>query len=164
MRPKRQAVMAGKRPVENGLGKILLQVSRDIGAEDGRAVTQETVAGLDPLPGAYVLLLRIDTPAPLPERFGGALLPPGLYAYCGSARGPGGLRARLSRHFRRDKTKRWHIDWLTTMATEIAALAVPGGDECTLRAALARLPGTSHPVPGFGSSDCRDCPSHLVGL
>ena len=155
--------MAGKRPVRNGLCEMLDQVSRDIGAEDGIAVTKETVAGLDPAPGAYILFLRIDTPALLPERFGGAL-PPGTYAYCGSARGPGGLKARLSRHLRRDKTKRWHIDWLTSLATEIAALAIPGGDECALRAALARLPGASHPVPGFGSSDCQNCPSHLLRL
>jgi Uri superfamily endonuclease len=30
-------------------------------------------------------------------------LPAGRYLYCGSAKGPGGLKARLSRHFRRGR-------------------------------------------------------------
>ena len=30
--------------------------------------------------------------------------------------------------------------------------------------ALLVLPGASVPVPGFGSSDCRACPAHLVML
>jgi hypothetical protein len=29
---------------------------------------------------------------------------------------------------------------------------------------LLDLPGTSVPLPGFGSSDCRSCPAHLVAL
>ena len=29
---------------------------------------------------------------------------------------------------------------------------------------LLELPGASVPVPGFGSSDCRACPAHLVAL
>ncbi len=144
-----------------------------IGCENGTVVTASatctnTQASSAPgEPGAYILLVRLLVPAPLPGRFAGRqppLLAPGVYAYCGSARGPGGLRARLARHLRRDKTKRWHIDWLTTVAEDIAALAIPGGDECALRAALADEPGATHPVPGFGSTDCRMCPSHLLRL
>jgi Uri superfamily endonuclease len=41
------------------------------------------------------------------------ILPAGRYLYCGSAKGPGGLKARLSRHMRRGKSVRWHIDRLT---------------------------------------------------
>ncbi|MDC7789088.1 GIY-YIG nuclease family protein [Rhodoplanes sp. TEM] len=85
-------------------------------------------------------------------------LAPGRYLYCGSARGPGGLRARIARHLRRRKTLRWHVDRLTTRGTVIAVWAVPDGDECALAGALAGLPV---PIPGFGASDCRRCPSHL---
>jgi Uri superfamily endonuclease len=37
---------------------------------------------------------------------------PGVYLYIGSAFGPGGLRARVSRHADRDKKQYWHIDYL----------------------------------------------------
>jgi Uri superfamily endonuclease len=40
-------------------------------------------------------------------------LPAGRYLYCGSAKGPGGLKARLSRHTRRGKSVRLHVDQLT---------------------------------------------------
>ncbi|MHA1114017.1 MAG: DUF123 domain-containing protein, partial [Alphaproteobacteria bacterium] len=82
--------------------------------------------------------------------------------YAGSAYCPGGLRARLVRHFRRDKTRRWHVDELTAVAAEMAAFAVSGGKECDLRTRLAARPGFSVPLLGFGSSDCRRCPSHLL--
>jgi Uri superfamily endonuclease len=40
-------------------------------------------------------------------------LVPGRYIYAGSAYGPGGLKARVSRHMRRAKRSQWHIDQLT---------------------------------------------------
>jgi histidyl-tRNA synthetase len=119
-----------------------------------------TAAEAPALPGAY--LLAITLPAPLvvalpnrPE----ATLPPGLYLYAGSARGPGGLRARLARHMRAEKKPHWHIDRLTAAGTVGGAWVVPGGNECALVTALEHLPV---PLPGFGSSDCRCCRSHLL--
>jgi len=108
--------------------------------------------------GAYVLALRLD--APLPVRVGktSASLPAGDYLYCGSARGPGGLRARLARHIRPQKRAHWHIDQLTSAARILGAFIDEAGDECALSAALDRLPA---PVAGFGSSDCRRCAAHL---
>jgi histidyl-tRNA synthetase len=107
--------------------------------------------------GAYVLLVTLAVPLDLvmPRR---ATLVPGRYLYCGSANGPGGLRARLGRHMRRGKSLRWHIDRLTEAGEVPGAWVVPDGDECALAAALAHLP---IPVPGFGSSDCPRCRSHL---
>ena len=116
-------------------------------------------------PGAYVLIVtlararRLDLP-----RFKDPRLPAGRYAYCGSARGPGGLRARLARHLRRDKALRWHVDHLTAAGRVTALVPVPQGAECALRAALHMAPGVTIPIPGFGSSDCRTCPSHLLAL
>ncbi len=58
-------------------------------------------------PGAYVLI--IELPAPLALDIAGlprARLAPGRYAYCGSAYGPGGLKARIGRHLRADKALR----------------------------------------------------------
>ncbi len=39
------------------------------------------------------------------------------------------------------------------------AWVFPGGGECAIVAALADLPV---PLPGFGSTDCRRCVSHLL--
>ena len=86
-------------------------------------------------------------------------LEPGGYLYCGSAKGPGGLKARIARHLRTDKKPHWHVDRLTAAALKVTAWAYVGGDECALVRALAPLP---HPIPGFGSSDCPTCPSHLL--
>lgn len=108
--------------------------------------------------GAYVLALRLD--APLNVRVGrtSASLSAGDYLYCGSARGPGGLRARLARHMRPQKRAHWHIDQLTSAARILGAFIDEAGDECALNAALDRLPT---PIAGFGSSDCRRCAAHL---
>jgi Uri superfamily endonuclease len=112
------------------------------------------------LPGAYLLLVLLQAPltVALPQRRA-AILQPGRFLYAGSARGPGGLRARLARHQRTDKKRHWHIDRLTLAGTVQGAWIVPGGGECAMVAALAHLPA---PLPGFGSSDCRCCTSHLL--
>ncbi len=121
-------------------------------------------------PGAYLLLIELAAPLALAlPRLGAATLPrmtlpPGRYAYGGSAYGPGGLRARIGRHLRAEKTPRWHVDRLTAAGRVVDLRAVPGGRECDLVRALLEDPGTSVPVPGFGSSDCRACPAHLVML
>ncbi len=113
-------------------------------------------------PGAYILVVALDRPLDpgLTGRSDG--LAPGLYAYCGSAYGPGGLAARLARHLRPDKRPHWHIDRLTAAGRILAAYAQPGGSECALMEALRKLPNTRIPLPGFGSSDCRRCPAHLI--
>ncbi|MGJ0532982.1 GIY-YIG nuclease family protein [Methylocystis sp.] len=109
-------------------------------------------------PGAYALWLRLASP--LDVRVGkiSATLPAGDYLYCGSARGPGGLRARLARHMRPHKRAHWHIDQLTAAASLLGAFVEEQGDECVLNAALSDLP---IPIAGFGSSDCRRCAAHL---
>lgn len=123
-------------------------------------------ASADPLPsqpGSYLLLIS------LLERLQGKLrgkpytLAPGTYLYAGSANGPGGIAARVARHMRNDKKLHWHVDELTVAASEITALAFPGGSECVLVERLLKE-GYEAPLPGFGSSDCRSCPAHLLRL
>ena len=116
------------------------------------------------VPGAYVLVITLQQPIVLRLPRIETDLPPGSYAYCGSAYGPGGLRARLARHLRRDKKPHWHVDRLTSVGRLFDWLAVPNGDECELRAALQASPGVTAPISGFGSSDCRRCSSHLLAL
>jgi histidyl-tRNA synthetase len=93
-----------------------------------------------------------------------ATLPAGWYIYAGSARGPGGIRARLGRHLGPGKGAHWHIDTLTQAAVARRGFPIPGGEECALVRALLARPGTRIPVPGFGSSDCRSCASHLLAV
>jgi Uri superfamily endonuclease len=106
-----------------------------------------------------VLVIELGAPLAL----GLARLPRAVL-YCGSAYGPGGLRARVGRHLRRDKSLRWHVDRLTAAGRIVGLRAVPGGRECDLLVRLLEVPGTSVPIQGFGSSDCRCCPAHLVSL
>ncbi|SDD79776.1 DUF123 domain-containing protein [Rhodospira trueperi] len=129
---------------------------------DPREIETEAPTG----PGAYLLALRLVSATALPPRLSRpdlTALTPGWYLYAGSARGPGGLRARVRRHARANKARRWHVDWLTCTADVLQGVFVqPGGHECALIAeARARL-AVAVPVPGFGASDCRRCPAHLV--
>lgn len=111
--------------------------------------------------GAYVLLIELSEKVPLKRPAGGAILAPGTYLYVGSANGPGGMRARLKRHFKRDKKIHWHVDQLTTRAESVEAFAVAGGCECALGDLLIKSGCFEVAVPGFGSSDCPHCASHL---
>lgn len=132
------------------------------GLVGARATSLAGAPGLPASPGSYVLLIELGQGACVLRR--GTALPfaPGWYAYVGSARGPGGLRARLSRHLRSDKKPHWHVDALTAIAVRLVGFAVEGAFECDLGARLVRSGHFSHVHPGFGSSDCHTCPSHLL--
>lgn len=132
-------------------------------APDGPLTPVPSVEALPSGPGAYLLVLHLDVELPPDARRGQAALAPGRYLYLGSARGPGGLRARIRRHLRADKRPHWHVDRLTAAARVAAVLAWPEGGECRWCAAI-RARGAEVPLPGFGSSDCRRCPAHLLRL
>jgi Uri superfamily endonuclease len=117
--------------------------------------------------GTYVLALWLDAPREIAiGRAGVFHFPAGWYLYTGSAFGPGGLRARLARHWRRTasgKRAHWHVDHLREQAVWVGAWGC-GSDqrlECAWATALRRLPDARIVAAGFGASDCR-CPSHLV--
>ena len=120
--------------------------------------------GLPPNAGAYILLIQLKRPAPLPPRWPGKRLGAGRYVYFGSANGPGGIRARCARHFRTQKKHHWHVDWLTGVADDLRAAAFPKRSECDLTARVLGFSGVSVPVDGFGSTDCRNCKAHLLAL
>ncbi|MDW8099096.1 MAG: GIY-YIG nuclease family protein [Anaerolineae bacterium] len=117
-------------------------------------------------PGTYALLIQISAPIEItPGRLGSFSLVSGWYVYVGSARGPGGLAARLRRHLRPPEFKRahWHIDHLLAQAPISRAIWVMGEErrECEWARQLLASPGAELPIPRFGASDC-DCPSHLI--
>lgn len=135
--------------------------AKETRARDAFFVTR--VGGLPCLPGAYALALELERPSVFETGvLGRVVLPAGRYLYLGSAWGPGGLRARVGRHFRAGKPLRWHIDHLTRCARLVGAFAVTGERECALVERLRRLPEVAVPLPRFGSTDCAVCPSHLL--
>ncbi len=120
------------------------------------------------LPGTYALVFNVLEAGQLEVgRLGRHHLPAGRYVYAGSALGPGGLAGRLGRHLRSGRRTHWHVDYLAACWPVIAIVArpSPGRQECAWTRRLLALPGAAVPVPGFGSSDCREgCPVHLIRL
>lgn len=112
--------------------------------------------------GVYTLIMQLAKSVYVEiGRLGRHKLLKGIYVYVGSARGRGGLHARIMRHLRRIKSIRWHIDYITVL------------DECTIKAVIYDL--TREPdiesiisrklmeyekfepaIKGFGASDKRD--------
>ena len=114
-------------------------------------------------PGSYILILHNPAPARINVgRLGCHTFPAGWYAYTGSARGPGGLAARLARHLRPEKAAHWHIDYVRPHMEPVAIWYTTGTQklECDWANAFLDVPGTSIPVARAGASDCR-CPAHL---
>lgn len=111
-----------------------------------------------------MLILRLPRPMIIRVgRLGHFQFPAGWYAYVGSARGPGGLAARVSRHLRSPKPPRWHVDYLRDYAQPIETWYATGAlkRECTWAQTLSGLASASIPAPRFGASDCR-CAAHLI--
>jgi Uri superfamily endonuclease len=91
----------------------------------------------------------------------------GIYIYTGSAMR--NLSQRIERHKRKDLKKiRWHIDYvLACENAEIIDIKIyPSSvrEECKRNQKLLTRKNTFIPIPGFGSSDCRTCKAHLVGI
>ncbi len=112
-------------------------------------------------PTSYQLVIEVPAPVRCTVgRLGTLEFPAGSYVYTGSARRA--LEARLARHARREKTLRWHIDYL---------LAAPGVRVVEVRrsrraeCAWNRATKGHAVIPGFGASDCRaGCGAHLKRL
>ena len=129
------------------------------------------LSSIPPESGNYALHLTLaDTQSLQVGRWGKFEFPSGEYVYLGSALGPGGLQARLSRHLRGDGRSHWHIDWLRAEAvvTGYYYLITNQRLECKWSQALINTPNASVPVPRFGASDCNNhespCLAHLVRL
>ncbi len=111
--------------------------------------------------GTYILLVEISSPAAIEiGRLGRLSFDSGIYAYVGSAFGPGGLESRLRRYTAGPRRNHWHIDYLLDRSEVRTALVSNSQErlECVW-AQWMRDRGLIL-VPGFGSSDCR-CKSHL---
>lgn len=120
----------------------------------GSRVTKSSLSAA----GSYILTVRLKTASTIEVgSLGKRDFPAGYYAYVGSAMG--GFKARLGRHIRKNKTPRWHIDYLTNKGniSSVVIFESTQRDECR----ISELLGSRFArVSGFGSSDC-DCASHL---
>jgi Uri superfamily endonuclease len=107
---------------------------------------------------SYQLWIALRQPLSIEVgRLGLRHFPAGVYVYTGSARR--NLEARIARHMRKDKTLRWHIDYLLAApGVELVCVGRSARGECALNQAT----GGAVLVQGFGASDCRKaCGSHL---
>ena len=84
----------------------------------------------------------------------------GYYYYVGSALK--NLQQRIDRHLRKEKSLRWHIDYLSTKAKAVDFLPIYTTEkiECQIAQQFLNDKKIEKPVKKFGSSDCR-CETHL---
>ena len=110
--------------------------------------------------GTYIIISRIGRPITINiGRLGPIYFGDGLYAYVGSAFGPGGLRARILRHLKKQKKKFWHIDYLLDHAHIEYIIIIESNKklECIVAHEISKQ---FKYIKDFGASDC-NCPSHL---
>ncbi len=118
-------------------------------------------------PGIYILVINVSKRICLDiESLNRPCIDSGLYGYVGSARGPGGIRARLEHHLRRDKKRLWwHIDYLTTKQEVVPLLTIYVNTlddvERIFAETLIDIGCWQVAVPRFGSTD-KKTPSHLL--
>lgn len=114
-------------------------------------------------PGTYALVCRCENRELVPVGcLGACQLREGYYVYVGSAFGPGGVRARVMRHRRREKRRHWHVDYLRehVSVAEVWYTHDPVRREHQWVEAMNSM-GLVLSFNGFGSSDCT-CFSHLL--
>jgi Uri superfamily endonuclease len=120
------------------------------------------LGAMESKPGTYALVLQ--SPQNMYAqigRWGRLNIRPGYYIYVGSAFGPGGVLARVSRHCRKDKSKHWHIDYLrefTILTSVWYSHAATRLEHCWAET-LTKMKDIT-PIIGFGCSDCK-CKAHL---
>jgi Uri superfamily endonuclease len=111
--------------------------------------------------GAYLLMIGVSKDTSIRVgALGRIMFRKGSYVYVGSAMNS--LSARISRHLRKEKKIKWHIDHLlnSRFAKVKEVLEFPSQKrfECVLSRKVRQRAVSS--VPKFGCSDCK-CRSHL---
>ncbi len=90
----------------------------------------------------------------------------GIYIYSGSGRK--NLLQRIERHLSFSKKKFWHIDYLSSWSDFLfldIMIYFFRESECFFHQLFQKYTHAPIPVPGFGSTDCKNgCGSHLLFL
>lgn len=108
--------------------------------------------------GSYVLLMELNEDADIKIGALGTIhFRKGCYAYVGSAMN--GIEKRVERHMKKEKKKRWHIDYFLEKAKIVKVFYKESieKEECKLAGLFIK---NAAYVKNFGASDCR-CHSHL---
>ena len=122
--------------------------------------------------GNYTLVIFVQVQKQIViGRIGSGNFQKGYYVYTGSAFGKGSssLGGRIRRHNKKQKPRRWHIDYLLS-DKDVNLMAVVAGlmkrkMECAINQSLGELFHAQIPFLVFGSSDCTEhCGSHLLFL
>jgi len=118
---------------------------------------------MNTLNGIYVLIIQIDKDINLNiGALGKTAFKKGLYAYVGSAQT--NMEQRIKRHFRKEKRKFWHIDYLldncAAKITKVLFKKAEKTEECKTAKTISKK---AEPIHGFGNSDCK-CKSHLFHI
>ncbi len=107
--------------------------------------------------GIYAIVFKISKSVRLYsiKMFKNRVIEKGLYVYIGSARGPGGLRARIKRHLMKKKRRKWHIDYLTTLEYFKPIAIIYAITDQDLEYKVSELLSNYLPIPvrKFGSTD-----------
>jgi len=118
--------------------------------------------------GSYALILQNQNEKTIQAGGAGSFVfKKGLYVYFGSAKGPGGIRARVTRHLRLEKKLHWHVDYLIRSMPVVAVgwRIAEERYECLWSRRAVEQWGAEVPALGLGASDCREkCPAHLLYL
>ena len=125
----------------------------------------EDTAKIPDKKGSYCLIFHLKESTEVTVgKFGTYTFQNGYYYYFGSAKGSGGLRARINRHISMEKNKFWHIDYLRSSMDFIATVFTTDfNKECEWCQEIEEKYSLSVPVKRFGSGDCLSgCKAHLL--
>lgn len=116
--------------------------------------------------GVYILVLELlDDVCLKIGRLGYVCLYKGIYGYVGSAKGSGGIEARIRHHMNKSKRRVWwHIDYITTHSKSairyaVCARTLDVGEE-DIASSILKSSCWNMAVKGFGSTD-RKSITHL---
>lgn len=113
--------------------------------------------------GIYFLLIRNNKGHSLKIKNKDYFFPRGFYVYVGSAQK--NLCQRIERHRRKEKKKRWHIDYLLEFAKIIEVKIITNQQKAKEQFYAEKWIEVADfiPVPKFGASDSK-AKTHLIGF
>jgi len=113
--------------------------------------------------GIYLLLIEVKKNIFIKVgKLGKIKFNKGKYIYVGSAQK--NLEKRIKRHFKKNKNKFWHIDYLlankNVKIKDVFYTIAKKEKECKIAKFISKY---AKPIENFGSSDCK-CKSHLYQI
>lgn len=115
---------------------------------------------INPEHTTYRLFLNIPEDQPITVgKLGTFLFKKGVYIYVGSAKK--NIAHRIKRHLKKEKTNRWHIDYVRAHGDLFSYETFSGLTECDLAKETIQKFNGICPYKKFGSTDCH-CYSHLI--